>query len=118
MPDNKFKRAVLLNKYGKFDLIERELSAADILYSKPRVLLQLICERYEIDPCDINRITFYKWLSRTKKAVGKNGSKFIKLSTHGQDKGGFNFQPTDPMELQGKDASPFLAILKRPVYTK
>ncbi|MBS1666673.1 MAG: hypothetical protein JST58_04780 [Bacteroidetes bacterium] len=115
---NKIKESMLNKKYGKYDLIEKELASEDILHNKPRVLLELICERYSLEKSDIKRATFYKWLARTKKEIINNEERFKWRPAPKKKNNIDDFQPTDPMEfLEGKK-NLSTTILKRPNYSK
>ena len=58
---------ILSEGYGKFDLIETIYPKEEILYSRPRVLLKNIMDRFSIPAGAINRKTFWSWHLRYKK---------------------------------------------------
>jgi len=58
---------ILSKGYGKFDLIETIYPKEEILYSRPRVLLKNIMDRFSIPDGAINRKTFWSWHLRYKK---------------------------------------------------
>jgi hypothetical protein len=59
--------------YGKYDLIQPELSADFLLNDKPRVIKKLICKKFGLSPDEINQDTFWSWLRRTRKDLRKKG---------------------------------------------
>lgn len=115
---NKVRESLLNKKYGKYDLIEKELTVEDILYSKPRTILELICEKYGFEKCEIKRVTFYKWLARAKKEIEKNEAKFKWKLGSRKENNIDDFQPTDPMESLADRRNQSAPILKRPIYSK
>lgn len=62
--------------YGKFDLIQGLIPAEILLYSKPRIIKKLICEKFGILKSDINNDTFWSWLRRIRKNEKGNISLF------------------------------------------
>jgi hypothetical protein len=115
---NKPRESMLNKKYGKYDLIEKELAPQDILYSKPRILLELICERYSLKKNEIKRATFYKWLARAKKEIIKNEAMFKWNPAQKKENNIDDFQPTDPMSSHAMSKNQSTTILKRPIYSK
>lgn len=116
--NNKPRDFLLNRKYGKYDLIEKELAMEDILYGKPRALLELICEKFALDKSDIKKVTFYKWLARAKKEIVKNEPRFKWKPGQNIEAGIVSFQPTDPVASLGAGKIPSSTILKRPIYKK
>lgn len=116
--NNKPREFLLNKKYGKYDLIEKELAVQDILYSKPRVILELICEKYGLEKSDIKRVTFYKWLARAKKEIVQNEAKFKWKPGQNKETNIDDFQPTDPMASLAGRKNQSTTILKRPIYSK
>ena len=100
------------------DLIEKELAMEDILYDKPRVILELICEKFGLEKSDIKKVTFYKWLARAKKEIVKNEARFKWKPGQNKEANVVGFKPTDPMESNGAGKIPTSTILKRPNYKK
>ena len=115
---NKPREYLLNKKYGKYDLIEKELAVEDILYSKPRMLLELICDRYGLEKSELNRSTFYKWLARAKKGIIKNEARLKWKPAQKKENNIDDFQPTDPMASQAESKNQSTTILKRPIYSK
>ncbi|WP_462254689.1 hypothetical protein [Ferruginibacter sp.] len=54
--------------YGKFDLIQVLLPGEILLYSKPRIIKKLICEKFGLLQNEINNDTFWSWLRRIRKS--------------------------------------------------
>ena len=115
---NKPRESLLNKKYGKYDRIEKELSAEDILYGKPRAVLELICEKFGLEKSEIKKVTFYKWLARAKKEIVKNEARFKWNPGQKKDVDIDGFQPTDPMTSSGAGKIQSTTILKRPIYSK
>ena len=115
---NKPRESLLNKKYGKYDLIEKELASEDILYGKPRAVLELICEKFGLEKKEIKKVTFYKWLARAKKEITKNEAKFKWKPGQNKENGIDGFQPTDPMAFPGAGKIQSTTILKRPIYNK
>ncbi len=115
---NKPRESLLNKKYGKYDRIEKELAAEDILYGKPRAVLELICEKFGLEKSEIKKVTFYKWLARAKKEIVKNEARFKWKPGQKKDADIDGFQPTDPMALPRAGKIQSTTILKRPIYTK
>jgi hypothetical protein len=115
---NKPRESLLNKKYGKYDLIEKELSKEDILYSKPRAILELICEKFGLEKSEIKKVTFYKWLARSKKEIVKNEARFKWKPGQKIEAGIDGFRPTDPMASTGASKIQSTTILKRPNYSK
>jgi hypothetical protein len=115
---NKPRESLLNKKYGKFDLIEKELATEDILYGKPRAVLELICEKFDLEKSEIKKVTFYKWLSRAKKEIVKNETKFKWKPGQNKETSIDVFQPTDPLASTGASKIKSTIILKRPIYSK
>jgi hypothetical protein len=115
---NKAKESLLNKKYGKYDLIEKELAAEDILYGKPRAVLELICEKFGLEKTEIKKVTFYKWLARAKKEIVKNEARLKWKPGQKKESGIDGFQPTDPIASPGAGKIQSTTILKRPIYSK
>jgi hypothetical protein len=116
--NNKPRDFLLNKKYGKYDLIEKELAIEDILYGKPRFILELICEKFGLEKSEIKKVTFYKWLARAKKEIVKNEARFKWKPGQKKEADIVSFQPTDPMVSNGPGKIQSSTILKRPNYKK
>jgi hypothetical protein len=116
--NNKPREFLLNKKYGKYDLIEKELATEDILYNKPRVILELICEKFELEKGEIKKVTFYKWLARAKKEIVKNEARFKWKPGQKKEADVNGFKPTDPITSYGAGEIQSKTILKRPIYSK
>lgn len=109
---------ILSEGYGKFDLIETIYPKEEILYSRPRVLLKNIMDRFSIPDGAINRKTFWSWHLRYKKRNkldpasstlflkrNSDSKKVLELSEDWRD-----FNPSDAEDL--KQHTPLIKVIK------
>ena len=109
---------ILSEGYGKFDLLETIYPKEEILYSRPRVLLKNIMDRFSIPDGAINRKTFWSWHLRYKKRnkldpasstlflkSNSDSKKVLELSEDWRD-----FNPSDAEDL--KQHTPLIKVIK------
>ena len=109
---------ILSEGYGKFDLLETIYPKEEILYSRPRVLLKNIMDRFSIPDGAINRKTFWSWHLRYKKRNkldpasstlflkrNSDSKKVLELSEDWRD-----FNPSDAEDL--KQHTPLIKVIK------
>ena len=116
--ETNIRERILSEGYGKFDLIETIYPKEEILYSRPRVLLKNIMDRFSIPDGVINRKTFWSWHLRYKKRnkldtaspilfqkLQADSKKIDELSEDWRD-----FNPSEAEDL--KQHTPLIKVIK------
>lgn len=89
MEQNAVKRKILSERYGRFDLVEKEFTQSFLMDEKPRMIIDAIISKFDVRRRQIHYPTFYSWLWRYRNKNASYRKKKAKAALH-------DFKVTDP----------------------
>lgn len=89
MEQNAVKRKILSERYGRFDLVEKEFTESFLMDEKPRTIIDSIILKFDVRRRQIHYPTFYSWLWRYRNRNTNYRKKKAKAALH-------DFKVTDP----------------------
>lgn len=113
MEPDAVKRKILSDRYGRFELVEKEFTESFLMDEKPRTIINAIISTFDIRRRQIHYPTFYSWLWRYRNKNASYSKKKAKAGLH-------DFKVTDPAndpEIIKKQLD-MATVELRPVTTK
>ncbi len=100
------KHRLLHCRYGKFDELESLFCESELLQLKPRNIWERMIAILELQSNDINRVSFYSWLSRYRRKWVDTKNRTGKAPSWKE------FQVTDPatMNLTNQEDVNFISV--------
>ena len=89
MEQDAIKRKILSDRYGRFELVEREFTESFLMDEKPRTIINMIISKFDIRRRQIHYPTFYSWLWRYRNKNASYRKRKAKAALN-------DFKVTDP----------------------